>query len=245
MGGDNIVIYQAGYKREMRTSSIEEIRKSIQGFQNYLESSDCSDEVYSGKQRERQNRKALEWAVKNNFQLIDEAEFLEKWNKSGNIRGGENRVYFEEDSDGLIWAVKMNELTYHQDDMAAFADRLVKSSEYFPDTTLEIIGMVRTKRGIKPLLRQPFVVTKPNVLAFPVDIWNALDEMGFQLLDPDNEIWLSPDRSYYFSDPGQNNVLVDENGDLAFIDVIFKKVSPEKLQEDYPKLKFVSKIEPA
>ena len=121
MGGDNIVIYQAGYKREMRTSSIEEIRKSIQGFQNYLESSDCSDEVYSGKQRERQNRKALEWAVKNNFQIIDEAEFLEKWNKSGNIRGGENRVYFEEDSDGLIWAVKMNELTYHQDDMAAFA----------------------------------------------------------------------------------------------------------------------------
>lgn len=194
-GGDNIVIYQAGYKREMRTSAIEEIRKSIQSLQNYLESSDCSDKVYSGKQWKRQDCKALEWAAENNIRVIEEAEFLEKWIKSGKIRGGENRVYFEEDFDGLIWAVKMNELTYHQDDMAAFADRLVKSSEYFPDTTLEIIGFVKTNRGVKPLLRQPFVVTKPNVLAFPAEIWKALDEMGFKLLDPDNEIWLSPDRS--------------------------------------------------
>jgi hypothetical protein len=39
--------------------------------------------------------------------------------------------------------------------------------------------------------------------------------------------------------------LVDENGDLAFIDVIFRKVSPEKLKEDYPKLNFFSELEPA
>lgn len=134
----------------------------------------------------------------------------------------------------------MNELIYHQDDMAEFADRLVKSSEYFPDTTLEIIGMVKTKRGVKPLLRQPFVVTKVGVLAYPADIWQSLEDMGFRLLDPDNEVWLSPDCAYYFSDPGSNNVLVDENGDLAFIDVIFRKVTSEKLKEDYPKLKLNS-----
>lgn len=70
--------------------------------------------------------------------------FFEKWYLSGKIRGGENLVYFELDGEGLAWAIKMNELTYHQGDMAALADRLVKSSEYFPDTTLEIIGMVTT-----------------------------------------------------------------------------------------------------
>jgi hypothetical protein len=130
----------------------------------------------------------------------------------------------------------MNELTYHQDDMASFADRLIKSSEYFPDTTLEIIGMVTTPRGVKPLLRQAFVVTKPGVLAFPVQIQTALEEREFRLLDPDNEIWLSPDSAYYFSDPGQNNVLVDEHGELAFIDVIFRKVTPEQFKRDYPGL---------
>ena len=47
----------------------------------------------------------------------------------------------------------MNELTYYQGDMAAFTDRLIKSSEYFLDTTLEVIGMVTTRSGIKQLLR--------------------------------------------------------------------------------------------
>lgn len=159
-----------------------------------------------------------------------------QWHRGGKIRGGENRVYFEQDADDLIWAIKMNELTYHQDDMASFADRLIKSSEYFPDTTLEIIGMVTTPRGVKPLLRQAFVVTRPEVLAFPAHIRGALEERGFRLLDPDNEIWLSPDRAYYFTDPGQNNVLVDENGELAFIDVIFRKVTPEQFKHDYPGL---------
>lgn len=161
---------------------------------------------------------------------------MELWHQGGKIRGGENRVYFDQDADGLIWAIKMNELTYHQDDMATFADRLIKSSEYFPDTTLEIIGMVTTPRGVKPLLCQAFVVTRPEVLAFPAQIRTALEERGFRLLDPDNEIWLSPDRAYYFTDPGQNNVLVDENGELAFIDVIFRKVSPEQFKQDYPGL---------
>lgn len=220
----------------MQTSSIEAIRESIQSLQDYLGSSDSSDEVYSGKQRERQDRKALQWASENKLTIIEEDMFLDKWEESGKIRGGENLVYYEQDSDGLIWAIKMNTLLYHQDNMAALADRLIISSEYFPDTTLEIIGMVTTKSGVKPLLRQQFVVTKPEILAYPAGIWDALKVMWFRLLDPDNEIWLSPDHAYYLSDPGPNNVLVDENGDFAFIDVIFKSVSPEQLKKDYPKL---------
>lgn len=220
----------------MQASIFEEIRQSIQSLQDYLGSSDSSDKVYSGKQRERQDRKALQWAAENKLLIIEEDAFLDKWVESGKIRGGENLVYFDQDEDGLTWAIKMNTLLYHQNNMAALADRLNISSEYFPDTTLEIIGMVRTKGGVKPLLRQQFVVIKPEVLAYPVDILDALKEMGFRLLDPDNEKWLSPDHAYYLRDPGPNNVLVDENGNLAFIDVIFEKVSPEQLKEDYPKL---------
>ena len=102
-------------------------------------------------------------------QIISENDFLDRWRCDGNIRGGENLVYF-------------------------------------PDTTLEIIGMVTTRGGVKPHLRQLFVVISQGALAFPVHIRTALEDRGFRLLDPDNEVWLSPDRSYYLTDPGQNNV---------------------------------------
>lgn len=237
-GGNNNGIYQASHKRNLSERAIEKVRESIQSLQNHLGTGDRTDQIYPVARRKRQDSLALEWAKNNNLLIIAESQFMKHWNASGNIRGGENRVYFEQDDDGSLWAVKMNELTYHEDDLAAFADRLVKSSEYFPDTTLEIIGMVETKRGIKPLLRQPFVVTKAGDLAYRVKIWQSLEERGFRLLDPDNEVWLSPDNGYYFSDPGSNNVLVDEEGNLAFIDVLFRKVTPEKLKEDYPKLDF-------
>lgn len=217
IGGKDNGIHQTGNKFDMQTGAIKTIRKSIQSLQDYLGSGECPNAVHSGAHRKLQDHKALEWATQNKKQIIPEQEFLKKWHRDGKIHGGENRVCFEKDSDGFIWAIKMNELTYHQDNMAAFADRLIKSSEYFPDTTLEIIGMVTTPRGVKPLLRQAFVVTRPKVLAYPAQICTALEEREFRLLDPDNEIWLSPDRAYYFSDPWQNNVLVDENGELAFI----------------------------
>lgn len=236
MGEENNALYQTSDKCGLQASTIEAIRQSIQSLQDYLESGNHSDSIHSRTYRERQDRKSLEWAEQNCKQIIEESDFLERWLRGGSVRGGENLVYFELDVDGLAWAIKMNELTYHQGDMAAFAERLVKSSEYFPDTTLEIIGMVTTRSGVKPLLRQLFVVTNPETLAFPVHIRTALEERGFRLLDPDNEVWLSPDRAYYFTDPGQNNVLVDENGEFAFIAVIFRKVTPDQFRNDYPGL---------
>src|SRR6185369_9643734 len=131
-GGKDNGIHQTGHKFDLQTGAIETIRQSIQSLQDYLGTGDCPNAVHPGAQRKRQDRKALEWATQNKKQIIPEQEFLEKWRRDGKIRGGENRVCFEQDSDGLIWAIKMNELAYHRDDMAAFADRLIKSSEYFP-----------------------------------------------------------------------------------------------------------------
>ncbi|GAM08814.1 hypothetical protein OR1_01088 [Geobacter sp. OR-1] len=162
MEGENHELYQTGNKCGLQTGSIEAIRQSIQDLQDYLEAGDRPDKVYSGEFRKQQDRKALEWATQNDKQVIPETDFLALWRHSGKIRGGENLVYFMQDADGLTWAIKMNELTYHHGDMAALAERLIKSSEYFPDTTLEIIGMVATPRGVKPLLRQEFVVTNPR-----------------------------------------------------------------------------------
>jgi hypothetical protein len=102
MGGENNGIYQTGHKWCVQTGSIEAIRQSIQSLQDYLESGDCPDPVYSGTHRQRQDRKALEWATQNHKKIVLESEFLEHWHRGGKIRGGENRVYFEQDADGLI-----------------------------------------------------------------------------------------------------------------------------------------------
>ena len=235
-GGDHIGSHKTSDKRILSPATIKGIRESIESLQDFFGASNRTDQVYSGTDRKRQDKLALEWAQQNNLPIIKEQDFLDKWVSTGKIRGGENRVYFKQNSDGSTWAIKMNELTYHQGNMAAFADRLLKSSEYFPDATLEVIGMVETPRGVKPLLRQPFVVTNIKRLAHPVAIRETLSNMGFRLLDPDNQIWLSPDHSYYLSDPGENNVLADENEVLRFIDVLFHRITSENLRKDYPKI---------
>jgi hypothetical protein len=94
MGGKDSGIHQTGYKYDLQTGTIEAVRQSIQSLQDYLETGDYPNAVHPGTHRERQDRKALEWATQNKKQIIPEPEFLKQWHRSGDIRGGENRVYF-------------------------------------------------------------------------------------------------------------------------------------------------------
>jgi hypothetical protein len=86
MGEESNGLYQTSDKCGLQASTIEAIRQSIQSLQDYLETGDHSDTVYSRTDRERQNRKAIEWATKNDKQIIVETDFLEQWRRGGNIR---------------------------------------------------------------------------------------------------------------------------------------------------------------
>ena len=234
--GNDYETHQTDYKRSLSESRIARIRESIQSLQDHLESGDSAVSGSIRERRRQQDRLAREWAVNNNLPVVPETQFLNRWDKTGQIKGGENRVYISQDADGSLWAIKMNNLGYHKNDMAALVDRLGKSSEYFPDTTIEIIGMVETANGLKPLLKQPFIVKAEDALAPRTGIAKQLREMGFTLLDRDADLWLSPDQNYYVSDMGRTNVILDEFGDLAFIDAIFIRTSKEEIAHDFPKL---------
>lgn len=228
---------KTGDKRILSHSGTESIRESIKSLQNHLGSGFGTDPVYTLEKRREQSRLAKEWAEQNDLPVIPSKQFFEKWRQSGKIRGGENRVYFEQYPDGKTWAIKMNDLGYHKNNLSAFTERLLVSSEYFPDTTINVIGMVNTPEGIKPLLRQEFVVTQEDELATRAAITDDLQKRGFRLLDRDNGIWLSPDQSYLVSDVGSNNVLLDEQGDLRYIDAMIKETTSEELTSEYPFLK--------
>jgi len=97
-------IHQASHKQSLSAGAIGKIRESIQSLQNQLGTGDSADPVYSVGYRKRQDSLALEWANNNNIPIISEKQFLDRWNFSGKIRGGENRVYFEQYDDGSTWA---------------------------------------------------------------------------------------------------------------------------------------------
>jgi hypothetical protein len=234
-GGDFIDTNTSSLKRLLQRATAESARESSQSLKDYLEAGGGSGPVYTLARRQEQDRLAREWAKKNNVPILPESYFLDIWNGTSKIKGGENRVYFDGDS-----AIKLNNLLYHQNALAAFADRLTISAEYFPDTAIAIIGFAESKQGIRPLLRQELVITQPGRLASPVEIRNDLTKRGFTLLDLDNGLWLSPDQGYIVSDAGNTNVLVDENGLLRYIDIIFRRISKEELLRDYPRLKLPS-----
>ncbi|MFZ4856129.1 MAG: PLxRFG domain-containing protein [Desulfuromonadaceae bacterium] len=204
----------------------------IGSLRDRLEEGGATGTVYSKAARERQDKLVREWASAHNLPIQPESAFLDVWNKTSKVKGGENRVYFQDN-----FAYKLNNLIYHDFSIHDFADRLTQSNSYFPDTAIDIIGFAKTPQGLRPLLQQKAVVTKQGTIAAKYDIRKELERIGFKLLDLDNGIWLSPDQGYFLSDAGTNNVLLDEHGILRFIDVIFHKVTQQRIDRFVPGLK--------
>lgn len=199
-GETNYEASQAGYQRLLSKSTAKSARESINSLASDLSADGLSGQEDLRERRERQNRVANAWAIKNNIPVISNEEFTRRWSTTGKIFGGENRVYFKTDPDGSGWAIKANSMLYHKGDMSAFLERLAISSEYFPDTSMQIVGMVKTTTGLKPLLKQPFVVAAEDAFAPSRGIAAELRKRGFVLLDAEGGMWLSPDRNYYVSD---------------------------------------------
>lgn len=241
--GENYGTGQGDNQRQLSASAIEGIRRSLQALHDHLGSGPAAvqgraegSDTGRGK-RQQQDQLARQWATRNNLPILSEDQFNRSWEESGKIKGGENRVYIDQDPNGSFWAIKMNDLGYHKGDMQALVDRLQISSQYFPDTTNEVVGMVETPQGVKPILKQPFVERAADALAPRAGIAKALKEYGFTLLDPDADLWLSPDQNYYVTDMGRSNVLLDRFGNFRFIDAIFQRTSAAEIAKDFPKLK--------
>lgn len=232
--GDQRETSQADYQRLLSASAVESARESINSLAADLAADERPGQEALGERRERQNRVARAWADQRNLPIITNSEFSARWAETGKIFGGENRVYFTTDPDGSGWAVKANSLLYHKGDMAALLERLAISSEYFPDTSTQIIGMVENSLGLKPLLKQPFVVAAADAVAPSRGIANELTKRGFVLLDQEGGMWLSPDRNYYVTDMGNTNVILDENGELRFIDALFIRTNAAEIAKEYP-----------
>jgi hypothetical protein len=203
----------------------------IRSLRDRLEAGGATGTVYTKTLRQRQDKIAREWANSHNLPIKPESAFLDVWNKTSKVKGGENLVYFQDK-----YAYKLNNLIYHDFSLNEFADRLIQSNLYFPDTAIDIIGLAETAHGLRPLLRQKTVAVKESTIATKQYIRKELERIGFKLLDLDNGIWLSPDKEYFLTDAGANNVLVDEHEVLRFIDVIFHKVTQQRIDRFVPGL---------
>lgn len=143
--------------------------------------------------------------------------------------GGENEVYLSKDGNDVI---KLNDLSFLRDDAQNFDDllnRIASQNELFPDVPLHIVGFAKNKQGKAcVVLQQPYV--KNARYATEEEIDAALDDMGFY---EDITGTLTDDSGRYaISDLKPNNVLVDQDGNLHFVDVVtYDEQRPGKMMK--------------
>jgi hypothetical protein len=141
--------------------------------------------------------------------------------------GGENEVYKSED--GSV-AIKLNNFGFLRDDATSFEDlfnRLESFNELFPDVALQIVGFAKNSKGeVCVVLQQPWVNAQREATEEEID--EALEEMDFYTDRSGN--WT--DGQYIISDLKPNNVLVDQDGNLRFIDVVtFDETKPGQMMK--------------
>ena len=155
---------------------------------------------------------ALVQRAKENSSWIDDAQTLTGTHITS---GGENDVFLSKDGKNVI---KINDFSYLPEDSENFNDfinRVQTHNELFPDVSLTIIGYTLNSEGkVSVVLKQPFVEAVREATDAEIDAF--LEDMGFYTDITGN--WT--DGNVVIADAKPNNVLVDKNGVLSFIDVI-------------------------
>lgn len=122
--------------------------------------------------------------------------------------GGEAKVY-----DHGATLVKTIGLDYFVQPILAL-DRISLHNAYFPETRLTVLGFGRTIEGdFKIVVEQPFVKGKHVDDSLIADY---MHRMGFQLINPRNWTYATPD--IYLSDMHDENVLQTVNGTIVVVD---------------------------
>ena len=131
------------------------------------------------------------------------------------LRGGENDVYLSNDGKSVI---KVNDFSYLPDNSTnfdSFMNRVDAHNELFPNDAITILGFTRNSEGrISVVLSQPYIGNAREATQEEID--NFLEGMDFYTDMSGN--WT--DGTFDIADTKPNNVLVDADGNLHFIDVL-------------------------
>jgi hypothetical protein len=164
---------------------------------------------------------SLEVSTRANGTWIDDIKSIAD---SRLIGGFENEPYISKDGKTVI---KVNNFAFlndndtqyeHTRDFNYFVDRLNAHNELFPKDKYKIIGFAENSKGeVSVVLQQPFVRDAELASTAQIEAW--LHENGFKrTVKPDGFVYYTNGK-YELSDIKPQNVLVDTNGDLRFIDL--------------------------
>jgi hypothetical protein len=128
-------------------------------------------------------------------------------------RGSENEVYLPSDKGHVI---KFNDFRYSEDNLTAFFERIYAHNRYFPECSYQLMGFGLNQFGkVCAVLKQPFIHIIR--MATEEEIDHALRSMGFT---PCLEGEYYSNGKHDLFDVSPQNVVVGEDNELFFIDVI-------------------------
>ncbi len=147
-------------------------------------------------------------------------EKIEDYVKEMIGNGQENDVFISSDD---YYAIKLNNFALLPDsayNLNGFIHRLVSHNMLFPEDAYSIIGFTNNS-SMEPcvVLKQPFI--EPLRYASDAEIDSFLESHGYTV-DMD-DIWFNGE--YEISDVKSSNVLVDNNGNLHFIDAVVNNIN--------------------
>lgn len=130
-------------------------------------------------------------------------------------QGGENEAYLSHDGKSVI---KVNDFSYLPDNsinLDDFVNRLDAHNELFPSDAITVLGFTQNSDGkISVVLSQPYISNAREATQEEID--SFLEGMDFYTDMSGN--WT--DGTFDIADTKPNNVLVDEEGILHFIDTL-------------------------
>ena len=148
------------------------------------------------------------WAQENSCWFSDRSQLGEFFD-----RGSENETYLSLDNKEII---KLNDFRYSDDNLTSFFERIKAHNKYFPDCQYKMIGFAENQNGkICAVLVQPFIAEAR--LATKEEINDEFVRLGFH--PEDNGEYYTNDQHDIF-DAVDGNVLVDDEGNMFFIDTI-------------------------
>ena len=148
------------------------------------------------------------WAQENGYWFSDRSHFGDFFD-----RGSENEVYLSVDNKEII---KLNDFRYSDDNLTSFFERIKAHNKYFPDCHYKMIGFAENQDGnICAVLVQPFIAEAR--LATKEEINDEFIRLGFHSED-NGEYYTNGSHDIF--DAVDGNVLVDDEGNMFFIDTI-------------------------
>lgn len=161
------------------------------------------------------------WAGKQRL-LLDADDFTQHWLAFGRVEGGEHQIYQQ----GGIY-FKRNNLAFHISYLEYF-ERLFLHNWLFPDTMYWFEGlMVVIESDDEPPQLRPVVsqiALKAVRGASREEVAAEMLLLGFEPRYEDN--YANADRSIFIDDLHDQNVLVDDTGDLLIFDPVIYLTGP-------------------